>query len=160
MIRPIRAIKEETRILGLDTCNDKLTVGAISRGGLYFDGIISFRPNANASREHARRIVHSAFFPELRAIMLHTPNDRGDSHSIERITKLPTVTISEDEPRHVRGYNAFDGDLGRLWVRTRLEPTILKKILVASWTFGKLPEPLRVAHLLAELDFQRFRDKE
>jgi hypothetical protein len=104
-------------------------------------------------RECARRIVDSAYFPELRAVMLHDPDGERDSRSLERITSLPTIATSKDEPRHGRGYKVFHGNLGRLWVKTLLEPLILKKILTSSWTFGRLPEPLRLAHLLASLDF-------
>ncbi len=118
------------------------------------DGVISFPPNPkNTMRECARRIVDSSYFPELRAVMLHDPDDDRDSRSLERITSLPTIAVSKDEPGHGRGYKVFNGNLGRLWVKTRLELTILMKILAASWTFGRLPEPLRVAHLLASLDF-------
>jgi endonuclease V-like protein UPF0215 family len=157
MIRPIRAIKDEIRILGLDACNEELAIGVISRGGLYLDGLISFSPSPkNASGEQARRVVDSAFFPELRAVMLHGLGDRGHRHSMERLTNLPTVTILEEEPRGKRGYKAFDSRLGRLWVKTQLEQTVLKMILDASWTLGRLPEPLRVAHLLAELDLPDF----
>lgn len=141
--------------MGLDACNEEMTVGVVSRGGLYLDGLISFRPSSkDASREQAKRIVDSAFFPELKAIMLHGSSNRGDRHSMERLTNLPTVTISENKlsPRPRRSYRAFHSRLGRLWVKTRLDQTILKKILDASWTFGRLPEPLRVAHLMAELD--------
>jgi endonuclease V-like protein UPF0215 family len=154
MIQPMRAVKEETRILGLDTCNPGLTVGVVARGGLYMDGVISFPPNPeNTTRECARRIVDSACFSELRAIMLHDPDDELDSRSLERITSLPMITISKEEPAHDRGYKVFRGNPGGPWVKTRLELTILMKILAASWTFGRLPEPLRVAHLLASLDF-------
>jgi len=150
----MRVIKEEIRILGLDTCNPGLTVGVVARGGLYLDGVISFQPKPkNTLRECARRIVDSAYFPELKAVMLHTPDDERDPRPLERMTSLPTITISRDESHHGRGYTVFHGNPGRLWVKTRLELTILKKILTASWTFGRLPEPLRVAHLLASLDF-------
>ena len=118
------------------------------------DGVISFPPNPkNTMRECARRIVDSAYFPELRAVMLHDPDGERDSRALERTTGLPTIAISKDEPGHGRGYKVFNGNPGGLWVKTRLELTILKKILTASWTFGRLPEPLRVAHLLARLDF-------
>ena len=118
------------------------------------DGVISFPPNPkNTTRECARRIVDSAYFPELRAVMLHDPDDERDSRSLERMTSLPTITISKEEPSHGRGYKVFNGNSGGLWVKTLLELTILKKILTASFTFGRLPEPLRVAHLLASLDF-------
>jgi hypothetical protein len=150
----MRAVKEEIRILGLDTCNPGLTIGVVARGGLYLDGVMTFPSNPkNTMKRCARRIVDSAYFPELRAVMIHDPNDERDSRSLETITNLPTIAISKEEPGHGRGYNVFYGDPGRLWVKTRLELTILKKILVVSWTFGKLPEPLRLAHLLARLDF-------
>ena len=154
MIRPMRAVKEEIRILGLDTCNPGLTIGVVARGGLYLDGVMSFPPNPkNSMKGCARRIVDSAYFPELRAVMIHDPNDERDFRSLETITNLPTIAISKDEPGHARGYSVFHGNSGRLWVKTRLELTILKKILVASWIFGTLPEPLRLAHLLASMDF-------
>ena len=122
------------------------------------DGVISFRPDPkNAMRECARRIVDSAYFPELRAIMLHNPDDERDSRSLERMIGLPTMAISKDEPFHGRSRKVFHGKLGRLWVKTRLELANLERILTISWTFDKLPEPLRVAHLLASLDFPDVR---
>jgi hypothetical protein len=155
MIRPIRAVKKEIRILGLDTCNARLNISVIIRGGLNVDGVISASPNPKSvMREWGRRIVDSAYFPELRAIMLHNPNGELDSLLLERITGLPTMSISKDDPNHGRGYETFYGSLGRLWVKTQLESTILKKILAASWTIGTLPEPLRVAHLLGRLDLR------
>jgi hypothetical protein len=155
MIRTIGAVKKEIRTLGLDTCNPRLTVGVIVRGGLYLDGAVSFPSYRNVTpRGFAKRIIESAYFPELRAIMIHDPNDQLDSAVVERLTKLSTVVISKDKPNHSRGYQCFKGDLGRLWVKTRLESTTLKKILSVSWTIGKFPEPLRVAHLLAKLKVQ------
>jgi endonuclease V-like protein UPF0215 family len=153
MILPIRAIKEEIRILGLDTCNPDLTLGVVARGGLYLDGVIPLPPTTkNAPKELARRIIDSTFFPELRAVMLHNANNERDSDSLENATHLPTIAISKDEPTRSRGYKTFYGNLGQLRIRTRLESTVLKKILASSWTYGRLPEPLRLAHLLATLD--------
>jgi hypothetical protein len=153
MIRSIRVIKGEIRTLGLDTCNRRTTVGVIMRGALYLDGVVSLpaKPK-NSFKVVSTRIMESPYFPELRAVMLHDPADEFKSSSVERITNLSTIAISEAEPRSVRPYRAFDGKLGRLWVDTRLESTILTKILSACWAFGKLPEPLRIAHLLAKLD--------
>jgi endonuclease V-like protein UPF0215 family len=86
--------------------------------------------------------------------MLHDPDDQLDSTVVERMTKLPAMVISSNKPNHSGGYQCFQGDLGRSWLKTRLESTTLKKILSVSWTIGKLPEPLRVAHLLAKLKAQ------
>ncbi len=156
MIRPIGTVKKEIRSLGLDTCNPRLTIGVIVRGGTYLDGVVSFPSSRNdASRTLAKRIIESEYFPELRAIMQYDPDDQLDSTVVERITKLPTIVISNDKPNDGRGYQCFQGDLGRLWVKTRLESATLKKILSVSWTTGKLPEPLRVAHFLAKLKVQK-----
>lgn len=153
MIRTIRQIKKETRTLGLDTCNPDSTIGVILRGASYLDGIVSFPPaTKNSSRELSRKIVKTAYFPELRAIMIHNPKGDLNTTSMERTTNLPTIAISEAKPRRAGDYRAFRGKLGRLWVKTRLESTILTKILAASWATGKLPEPLRIAHLLARMD--------
>jgi len=155
MTRPVGTIKKEIRILGLDTCNPMLTTGVIVRGGAYLDGVLSIPSSRNdVSRTFAKRIIESAYFPELRAIMVHVPDDQLDPTVVERLTKLPTMVISKDKPNDGRGYQCFQGDLGRLWLKTRLESTTLKKILSVSWTTGKLPEPLRVAHLLAKLKAQ------
>ena len=156
MTLPIGTIKKEIRTIGLDTCNPKLIVGVIVRGGLYLDGVVSFPSYRNGtSRRFAKRIIESAYFPELRAIMLHDSNDQLDSTMVESLTKLPTIVISKTKPNPGRGYRGFQGDLGLLWLKTRLEPTTLKKIFSVSWTINKLPEPLRVAHLLAKLKVQR-----
>ena len=129
-------------------------MGVVARGGLYLDGVFSFPSNLkNAMRECARRIIDSAYFPELRAVMLHTAYDEQDLRPLERITSLPTIAISKDEPPHGQGYRVFKRKQSRVWLKTQLELTILKKILTVSWTFGGLPEPVRVAHLLASLDF-------
>lgn len=155
MIRRIGTVKKEIRTLGLDTCNPRLTVAVVGRGGLYLDGVISFPSDPKgASGGCARRIIESAYFPELRAIMLHNPNEQLDSTLLERLTNLTTITISKDKPRHYRGYAAFHGNMGRLWVKTRLESITLKTILCVSWTIDRLPEPLRVAHFLAKLEMQ------
>lgn len=154
MTRSMEAIKEEIRIMGVDTCNPGLTVGVVARGGLYLDGVVSFPSNPkNAMRECARGVVGSAYFPELRAIMVHKPDDERDSRSLENITGLPTIAISKDAPHHGRGYKVFRRNRSRLWVKTQLELATLTKILTVSWTCGGLPEPLRVAHLLASLAF-------
>jgi endonuclease V-like protein UPF0215 family len=153
MNRPIRTVKREIRILGLDTCNSDMTVGVTVRGGLYFDGVISFPTvKIDASTKYAGRIIDAAFFPELRAIMIHNPNGKIDSTLIERLTNLPTIVVSNREPRQSRGYRVVEWNLGRLWMKTRLQANTLKKILAVAWTIGKLPEPLRLAHLLAKLD--------
>jgi endonuclease V-like protein UPF0215 family len=153
MTRPIRAGKEEIRILGLDTCNSVLIVGVTVRGGLYFDGVISFPSDRiDSSRKYARRITESTFFPELKAIMIHNPNGKIDSTLVERITSLPTIVVSIKEPSQSRGYKIVEGNRSRLWIKTSLQSTTLEKTLATVWTTGRLPEPLRLAHLLARID--------
>src|SRR6266566_1942021 len=107
---------------------------------------------------------------EIRSLGLDTCNPRSTIGVIVRggtyldgVVSFPssrnnasrTLVNSNDKPNDGRGYQCFQGDLGRLWVKTRLESATLKKILSVSWTTGKLPEPLRLAHFLAKLKVQK-----
>ena len=151
MRRPIGQVKKEIRTLGLDTCNPRSVVGVIVRGGLYLDGVVSFPHAQNEpARNCAERIIELRYFPELRAMMLHDPKDQLNSKLLERVTKLPTIAISKGRPRHGRSYRVFQGKLGRIWVKTWLESPAFGKIFSVSWTIEKLPEPVRIAHLLAK----------
>src|SRR5438309_11806883 len=114
MIRAIGTVKKEIRSLGLDTCNPRLTIGVIVRGGTYLDGVVSLPSSRNdASRTLAERFIESEYFPELRAIMQYDPDDQLDSTVEERITKLPTIVMSNDRRNDRRGDQCFQGDLGR-----------------------------------------------
>lgn len=149
MTRSISVVKREIRILGLDFCNKRFATGAVMRGGQFLDGVFTIPAHGRLSeREIAARILATRYFPELRAIMMHNPGHRSKTENIERITGLPVISISTAKPGR-RGLRIHQTKRGKLWVRTSLPSETLDKIVSLTWTFGKLPEPARVAHLLA-----------
>ena len=150
MSRTITTVKNEIRILGLDTCNPRGVVGAVVRGGLYQDGVF-FLPQErdSSSKDVANRIVKTKYFPELRSVMFHDLTGRLDPARIELKTHLPVIQVSEEAPTHGRGYKLFHGKRADIWVNTRLRALIIEKILGITWTTGYLPESVRVAHVLS-----------
>jgi endonuclease V-like protein UPF0215 family len=147
-------VKKEIRILGLDLCNPRRLVGAIVRGGVYLDGVVVFPSNPiPQSRSIASAIVRSRFFPELRLIMTHDPETRVDAKIIERLTNLPVIQIDSSRKRHSNGFKPYQVGRKELQVKSSLLPRILQEILSITWTTGILPEPLRIAHLLARSRF-------
>ncbi len=159
----LRYVKKEIRLLGLDACNPRLTIGAVVRGGLYLDGVMAFAREAEGEADLlAEKVTESRYFPELRTIMLHDPKGLLDSRTLQRVTRLPVITVSIDSHVHGRGYRLYGKNQQQLWIKTRLESSSLEKILSLTQSDGRLPEPLRIAHLLAKLNIPRRlrRDKE
>ena len=150
MTRPLRTVKKEIRILGLDLCNTRGITAAVLRGGQFLDGVFTLRdPGRLSDREIAGRIIGTRYFPELRAIMVHDPENRSNTDTIEKATRLPVIALSSVRPRRP-GFRVAPAGRGRLWVRTSLPGETLSRILSLTTVFGRLPEPARVAHLLAK----------
>ncbi len=148
------AVKKEIRTLGLDLCNPRRLVGAVARGGVYLDGVLVL-PSEPALKTTwiASMILRTRFFPELRLIMTHDPEWRLDAKIIERLTKLPVVQVDSARKRRSDGLKSYKFGKKELQVKSSLPPKILQEILSTTWTTGMLPEPLRIAHLLARSRF-------
>lgn len=151
MIRPITTVKREIRILGIDTCLPNRIIGTVVRGGSFLDGIVVF----NASHKNDRNslgseIVKIPYYPQLRGIMLHDPSNRLDQDSIERLTQLSVIVLSNPRPENIKKFIRFRTRRGLLLVKTSLPISTLEKIIDVTWTNAKLPEPVRLAHLLAK----------
>lgn len=149
------AIKKEIRSLGIDLCDPEQTIGAIVRGSLYLDGIILFsskpnQPNASIANE----VLHTRFYPELKLIMTHDPEQRLDFRKVERMTRLPVLEVrsgtGKEEPKAFKGFRIGRRRLG---LKCSLETRVVQEILDRTWTTGSLPEPLRVAHLISKSRF-------
>jgi hypothetical protein len=129
-------------------------VGAVTRGGDYLDGILVLTPNPRPKTALiASEILRSRFFPELRLIMTHDPETRLDPKVIERLTGLPVIRVDSTRNRQSDGFRSYKIGRKQLQVKSSLPPRILQQILSTTWTGGMLPEPLRVAHLLARSRF-------
>ncbi len=149
MTIPIKTVKKEIRILGLDFCrNDRIT-GAVVRGGQFLDGMLTIPNHPRLSdREIGLQILKTRYYPELRAVMTHDALRRSEPKTIEKTTRLPVIRVAARKPSR-RGYKIVQAKRGRLWVQTELPSETIERIISLTWTFGKLPEPARIAHLLA-----------
>src|SRR5712692_10353283 len=117
MTRQITTIKKEIRILGIDTCNPKRTIGAVVRGGYWLDGIILLSQSSlNDPQTIAQTILGTRYYAELRSIMTHDTADLLDPEIIEKVTRLPMIQVSTSQKR--RDYSLFHGRHGKLWVKT------------------------------------------
>ena len=145
------AVKKEIRSLGVDLCNPKRVVGAVVRGGLYLDGLVVFAPKSKGwNASIAREIVGSRFYPELKLIMTHDNEQRLDIGKIERVTRLPVIQVhSSARGTLPDSFQRVRIQRRELMVRSTLEARIVEEVLKRTWTTGSLPEPLRVAHLIA-----------
>ena len=147
-------VKREIRTLGLDLCNPLRVVGAVTRGGDYLDGVLLLSSNPTLDTTWiASKILRTRFFPELRLIMTHDPERKLDPMEIERLTKLPIITVESTRKRQSDGFKSYKVRQKQLQVKSSLTPGILQEILSTTWTTGTLPEPLRIAHLLARSRF-------
>lgn len=150
-------IKKEIRSLGIDTCKPGRMIGAVVRGGLYLDGIVKFSSkSAGENPSIAREILGTRFYPELKLIMTHDPERKLDARMIEKETGLPVIEVRTRRDTRSNGFEPFHVGRRTLQIRTSLETSIVEKIFERTWTMGQLPEPLRVAHLIAG---SRFREK-
>jgi endonuclease V-like protein UPF0215 family len=147
-------VKKEIRTLGLDLCHPKRVVGAVLRGGLYLDGVLVFPSESRTkNRSVASTILGTRFFPELRMIMTHDPTEQLDPEVIERLIKLPVIQVDSARKRNSDGFKPYK--VGRKWlhVKSSLPPGVVQEILSTTWATGMLPEPLRIAHLVARSRF-------
>jgi len=148
------AVKKEIRTLGLDLCNPRRLMGAVTRGGNYLDGVLVLQPKPTLKTTWiASAIIRTRFFPELRLIMTHDPEMQLDAKMIERLTKLPVITVDSTRRRQSDGFKSYKVEEKQLQVKSSLPSGILQEILSTTWATGMLPEPLRTAHLLARSRF-------
>ena len=151
---PKFTVKKEIRTLGLDLCNPRRLMGAVVRGGAFLDGIVVFPSKPiPKSKSIASAILETRFFPELRLIMTHDPKARIDPGVIEKWTKLPATQIDAARRRNPVSFRSYRVGGKELQVKSSLPPGILQEVLSTTWTTGMLPEPLRIAHLLARSRF-------
>lgn len=146
-------VKNEVRILGLDGCNPRVTIGAVVRGGLYLDGIIAF-PRGLTTAQLANSIRETKYYPELKLIIVHGFKRDLNSRTVERISRLPVIKVLRTNlPVMKRG--ALEGKEFGLSVKTTVDRPTLRRILALTQVVGSLPEPIRIAHLLAKLHVSR-----
>jgi hypothetical protein len=150
-------------------------VGVVFSGDR-LDGVLAGkvrRDGANAAREIVRLVAGSRFAPQIQLVMLQGIAMAGfnvvDAFAVSRDLGVPVLVVSRHEPDrasvrsalldHVPGgarkWRLVErlGDmepLGGVWVqRVGIERAEAEQVVKRFATHSTLPEPLRVAHVIA-----------
>ncbi len=155
-------------------------LGVIFRGGLWFDGVMRTEVQVDgrdSTEKIVEMIRSSTHYKQLRVIMMDSITVAGfnivDLQKLCDETRLPVIVITKEKPNEKEVKTALQnlpdwkerwriienaGSLNEIQIRnTKLYAHIVGAILVdaekiirVSSTRANFPEPLRVAHLLAQ----------
>ncbi|MBI2550544.1 DUF99 family protein [Candidatus Woesearchaeota archaeon] len=159
-----------------DKFRDKkvLVIGTFFRGGSSLDGVMTTTAavdGSNATARIIRMVKKSKFYTQLRAIMLNGIAVGGfnviDIRQLHEKTKIPIVVVMRDYPE----VEKIKATLERIGMRDKVKliekaGTIhkagkvhvqlagcslekAKELMKISCTRSHIPEPIRVAHLMA-----------
>src|SRR2546425_2220519 len=143
----LMTVKKEIRILGLDTCRKGAVIGAVVRGGLYLDGVVKLQGKDSTNSFAVAKFVRaSRYYPELRVIMTHDKRRTLNGRSLEKAVGLPVIQVATNRKR---GYRRYLTKKGTVIIRTRLPVETVDRIVSLTWAQGRMPEALRIAHLIA-----------
>ena len=159
-----------------DKFNDKevIVIGAIYRGGSFIDGVISthVKVDGDDSTEKLVKMINKCKFkPQLQAIILDGIAVGGfnviDVDDLNKKTGIPVIVVMRDYPdfrkiekaliklNHAEKINLLKKagevhQLGEIFVQAiGLTLEQAEEIIDITCTHSLLPEPLRVAHLIA-----------
>ena len=157
-----------------------LVVGAVFRGGSWMDGVLSTKVSVDGldSTEKLVSLIRGCRFKDLRVIMLDGIAFGGfnvvDINRLYSETELPVIVVTRDMPdfKEIRGALRNLPDSGVRWkmmkdagepkaVETRDSKQVFiqtaginfkdaEAIVKLSATRSLIPEPIRVAHLIAQ----------
>lgn len=156
------------------TKKDVLVVGAIFRGGTLFDGLLSTKVKVdgnNATTKLVSMINNSKFKPQLQCIFLDGIAVAGfnviDTQKLNKETRLPVIVVIRRYPNYAKIKRALKiikkpqkfrlmeeagpvQKIGKIYCQLiGIEPKKAKEILGITCTRSYLPEPVRVAHMIA-----------
>ena len=159
-----------------DKFNDKKTIviGAIYRGGSFIDGIISTYVKVDgkdSTKKLVKMINKCKFRPQLQAIILDGIAVGGfnviNVSDLNKKTKIPVIVVMRDYPDFRKMEKALTKinhaekikllkkagkvyQLGEIFVQViGLSLKQAEEIIDITCTHSLVPEPLRVAHLIA-----------
>ncbi|MCX6816194.1 MAG: DUF99 family protein [Candidatus Aenigmarchaeota archaeon] len=150
-------------------------VGVIFRGGDFIDGLLAVKikkDGLDATEKIANAINKSRHFDQLSIIMLNGITFAGfnvvDIKKLEKKTGMPVIAVMRDMPdmkkfllamKRVNKYSLrlkivkAAGKIHKYkdihYQKAGLTPKACEEILKLTCTRAKIPEPLRVAHLIA-----------
>ncbi len=150
-------------------------VGVVFRGGQFLDGLISVKikkDGLDATGKISGAIMDSRHHDQLSLIMLDGITFAGlnlvDINKLRKTTKLPVIVIQRDKPemgkfllamKRAGDYRKRSGAVksaGKIYKcgdvfyqKSGLTIKECQEILMLTCTRAKIPEPIRVAHLIA-----------
>ncbi len=151
-----------------------LVIGTIYRGGSFMDGVLSTKVEVDgkdATEKIGKMINQCKFKPQLKAIFLNGIAVGGfnviNVKRLSRATKLPVIAVIRDYPNFKKIFNALtklkQGQKIKI-IKSLPKPVKLDKIYIQhinislkeakemielTATHSFIPEPLRIAHLIA-----------
>jgi len=151
-----------------------LVIGAIFRGGHFMDGVISTKVQLdgdNATQKLIEMINKTKHKAQLQVIMINGISLGGfniiDIKALSKATKLPVIVVIRKYPDFKKIHRALAkigfsdkiklldraGEvykIGEIFVQIAgISLDMIKEILKISCTHSLIPEPIRVAHLIA-----------
>jgi endonuclease V-like protein UPF0215 family len=154
-------------------------VGVVYKGGLWFEGAMSTKvwvDGFDVTENVSKMLLNSPHYRQIRVIMLNGLTFAGfnvmDIHALYKATGIPVITITDQKPNlesirlalsnldhSEERYNTLlsAGEImsirnggKKIFIQTAgLYCDDAQKIIVLTSTRSSIPEPLRVAHLIA-----------
>lgn len=151
-----------------------LIVGTLFRGGNFMDGVMSTQAKVDGTDSTikiAQMINKSKFKPQIRAIFLNGIAVGGfnviDVHKLNKKTKKPVIVVIRSFPDYKKIYSALDKlkmktqkkiiedlpkpiKVGKIYLQhIGISLPEAKEMLKITCTHSYIPEPIRIAHLIA-----------
>jgi hypothetical protein len=151
-----------------------LVVGTVFRGGSFMDGMLSVhveKDGEDATLKIIEMINDSRFKPQIQAIFLNGIAVAGfnviNPVVVNKETGIPVIVIIRDYPDYKKIFSALEklgmqkkiGIIAKLPKPTKISDVYVQsigiskenteKLLKICCTHSNIPEPLRVAHLVA-----------
>jgi hypothetical protein len=151
-----------------------LVVATVFRGGTLLDGILSTKVRVdgnNATKKIIEMINKSKFKPQLQCILLDGIAVGGfnviDTQWLNKATKLPVIVVVRAYPNYAKIKRALNiikkpekfklmQQAGRVYKINKVHTQLIglsldkaKELLRITTTRSHIPEPIRVAHMIA-----------
>lgn len=151
-----------------------LVIGTIFRGGTLLDGILTTKVSIdgkNSTKKLVNMVNKSKFKPQLRCILLNGIALAGfnviDIHQLNKKTKIPVIVVIRRYPNFKKieetlkkinkqkKYKLIQKagpveKIGKIYIQRKgIALKKAKEILKLTCTRSLIPEPIRVAHLIA-----------
>jgi len=156
------------------TSGNVLVIGTVFRGGILLDGVLTTKvaiDGSNSTKKLIEMVNKSKFKPQLRCIMLNGIALGGfnviNIGELNKKTKIPVIVVIRKYPdfkkieetlKRINKHSKYSliqkagpvEKAGQIYIQTKgISFEKAKQILKLTCTRSLIPEPIRVAHLIA-----------